>query len=66
MSDKITVVLDDKRAAKIEWDKHSCQFLVMNNGFQWSGASIYSLETAKAARDVLNQYIEIMDAEKGD
>jgi len=51
-------VVDAKRAAKVDWDKNGAHLMTMNNGFQWCGAPIYSVEVAKAAVVVLQQYIE--------
>ena len=50
--------VDAERAAKIEYDKCSCHLLTMNNGRQWSGASIYSVEVAEAAIKVLEKYVK--------
>jgi len=54
----IEKMIDEKRAVKIEKDEYGCHLLVMNNGFQWSGTAIYSLEVAEAAHQVLGEYIE--------
>ena len=54
--------VDDKRAAKVEYDRHGAHLLTMNNGFQWSGAAIYSKEVALASIEVLRQYVKEMEA----
>jgi len=54
----IEKIIDDKRAAKVAWNKYGCQLLTMNNGSQWSGAAIYSVEVAEAAIEVLKDYVK--------
>lgn len=54
----IEKIIDDKRAAKVAWNKYGCQLLTMNNGSQWSGAAIYSVEVAEAAIEVLKAYVK--------
>lgn len=49
--------IDDRRAAKIVYDEYGCHLHTLNNGFQWSGAAIYSIETAEAAIEVLQAYV---------
>lgn len=61
-TNKIEKIVDSRRAAKIEYDSNGAHLLVMNNGHQWSGASIYSVEVANAAIDVLKEYVEIKKA----
>ena len=54
----IEKIIDDKRAAKVAWNKYGCQLLTLNNGRQWSGAAIYSVEVAEAAIEVLKAYVK--------
>lgn len=58
--ERITIqrIIDDKRAARIEYDKYSVQLMTCNNGYQWSGSNIGSIEVAEAAIEVLQEYIE--------
>lgn len=66
--EKIERNIDDRRKAKVEWDKYGCHLHTMNNGFQWSGAAIYSVEVAEAAVEVLQEYIDrqSLEAKDGD
>lgn len=50
--------IDDSRSAKVTWNKYGCQLLTLNNGRQWSGAAIYSVEVAEAAIEVLKAYVK--------
>lgn len=50
--------IDEKRAAKVVYDKYGCHLHTLNNGFQWSGAAIYSVEVAEAAIKVLQAYVD--------
>ena len=56
--------IDEKRAAKVVYDRHGCHLHTMNNGFQWSGAAIYSLDVAKASIHVLQNYVDAMESKK--
>lgn len=55
---KIEKKIDDSRSAKVTWNKYGCQLLTLNNGRQWSGAAIYSVEVAEAAIEVLKAYVK--------
>jgi hypothetical protein len=50
--------IDDSRSAKVTWNEYGCQLLTLNNGRQWSGAAIYSVEVAEAAIEVLKAYVK--------
>jgi hypothetical protein len=64
----LTIVkrIDEKQAARVESDRNGAQLMIMNNGYQWSGAAIYSLEVAKAAHEVLGKYIEEIESNRGE
>lgn len=57
---KIERIIDPKRSAKVEYDEYGAHLHTMNNGFQWSGAAIYSVEVAEAAIEVLQGYVKLM------
>ena len=50
--------IDDRRSAKVTWNEYGCHLLTLNNGRQWSGAAIYSVEVAEAAIEVLKAYVK--------
>lgn len=54
----IEKIIDDKRAAKVVWNKCGCHLFTLNNGSQWLGAAIYSVEVAEAAIEVLKAYVK--------
>lgn len=56
--------IDDRRSAKVVHDDYGCHLHTLNNGFQWSGAAIYSVEVAEAAIDVLRRYVDYKRADK--
>lgn len=60
MSVKITKQIDERRAAEVEYDRHGAHLMTCNNGFQWSGAAIYSVEVAEASIEVLQKYVDMM------
>ena len=68
-TNKNKVVVDEKRSAWIsdlsrEDGSFSINLMVCNNGFQSSGAAMYSIEVAKAAHKALGDFIREMDGKR--
>lgn len=49
--------IDHRRSAKVEANDYGAHLLTMNNGSQWSGSAIYSIEVAESAIKVLQEYV---------
>ena len=58
---RILKQIDDKRAAVIDDNDYGINLQVMNNGFQWSGATMYSIEIVRAAHEALGEYLESVE-----